>query len=136
MDSADRPGVVGSGSLQADGLDFWATPPIQTKIVRVTDGGISKVRLYGPDLPVTSLGINAPETRPVPPISLGTLCLSLKHSKVTKSWWAARPPIWQMALLRQTDRDGLLRYVWLKHGKMLNPVLVPGGYYRTAVTPP
>ena len=37
----------------------------------------------------------------------------------------------------KTDgRDGLLRYVWLEDGKMVNSVLVAEGYARAAILPP
>ena len=109
-------------------------PLVPATVVKVADGDTIKVRLDGADYLITYLEIDAPETQgnAKPGDTLGDGSFAAKASQRNKELVGG-----QTVYLKKTDaRGGLLRYVWLDDGKMVNSLLVAQGYARAAILPP
>ena len=108
-------------------------PGIQASVSRVVDGDTIIVALDGKDYRVRYIGIDAPETvRPGWPVEpFGPEAFEFNKRLVDgKTVWLERD-------VSETDQFGrLLRYVWLEDGRLVNAVLVEGGYARAVTLPP
>ena len=111
-------------------------PLVPATVVKVAYGDTIKVRLDGADYLITYLEIDAPETQgnAKPGNTLGDGSFAAKASQQRAS---GRPDRLLKKDVSETDgRGGLLRYVWLDDGKMVNSLLVAEGYARAAILPP
>ena len=113
-------------------------PLVPAKVVKVTDGDTIKVRLDGADYLITYLGIDAPETLGDAQSGdiLGDGTFAIKASQRNKELVGGQTVYLEKDVSETDGRDGLLRYVWLEDGKMVNSLLVAEGYARAAILPP
>lgn len=113
-------------------------PLVPAKVVKVIDGDTIEVRLDDSDYLITYLGIDAPETlgNAKPGDILGDGSFAAKASQRDKELVGGQTVYLEKDVSETDGRDGLLRYVWLEDGKMVNSVLVAEGYARAAILPP
>ena len=113
---------------------FDSGPLAPSKVVKVIDGDIIEVRMGDSDYLITYLGIDAPETlgNAKPGDILGDGSFAAKASQRNKELVGGQTVYLERDVSETDGRDGLLRYVWLEDGKMVNSVLVAEGYARAA----
>ena len=112
-------------------------PLVPATVVKVADGDTIKVRLDGADYLITYLEIDAPETQgnAKPGDTLGDGSFAAKALQRNKELVGGQTVYLEKDVSETDGRDGLLRYVWLEDGKMVNSLLVAEGYARAAILP-
>lgn len=101
------------------------------EITGVVDGDTLDVRIGGVIQRVRLILVNTPE------VFGGAECFGAEASAFTKSTLPVGSVVSLEKDVSETDRFGrLLRYVYLADGRMLNEVLVAGGYAQVATFPP
>jgi len=113
-------------------------PLVPAKVIRVNDGDSIEIRLDGTNYKVTYPGIDAPETvdNARPGELLGDGTFADKASQRNKELVGGQIVYLEKDVSETDGRDGLLRYVWLEDGKMVNSLLVAEGYAKAAILPP
>ncbi len=113
-------------------------PLVPARVIRVTDGDSIEVRLDDTNYLITYLGIDAPETRDNvrPGELLGDGRFADRASQRNKELVGGQIIYLEKDVSETDGRDGLLRYVWLEDGKMVNSLLVAEGYAKAAILPP
>ena len=113
-------------------------PLVPAKVVKVIDADTIEVRLDDSDYLITYLGIDAPETlgNAKPGDILGDESFGAKASQRYRELVGGQTVYLEKDVSETDGRDGLLRYVWLEDGKMVNSLLVAEGYARAAILPP
>jgi micrococcal nuclease len=126
--------VIGVATARAASPAAATLPPGQdATVVRAVDGDTIEVKIAGRSHTVRYIGVDTPETvKPATPVQ----CYGKEASAYNKTLVAGKA-VRLVKDVSESDRYGrLLRYVYLADGRMVNELLLQGGYAQVSTYPP